>query len=112
MEANYVALSKAAKHFVSLKTVLKELPFLEIPKALFCDNRSPINLAENHWISELCKHIHIHHNRIWELVYDKTPPLIYIWITDNLADMCTKGLPEVQLPKLRAIALGYHEGGC
>jgi hypothetical protein len=38
--------------------------------------------------------------------------LMYIQTTDNLADMCTKGLHEVQLSKLCVIALGYHEEEC
>jgi hypothetical protein len=79
--------------------------------ALFCDNCSAIDLAENHQISELSKHIDIHYHRVGELVSDKTLSLMYIWTMDNLADMYTKGMPEVQLSKLRAIALGYNEGG-
>jgi hypothetical protein len=111
MKAEYVALSNAAKYFLWLKTVLKDHRFPEILMALFCDNCSAIDLAENHRISELSKHIDIHHHRIWELVHDKTLRLMYIRITDNLADMCTKGLPEVQLSKLYAIALGYYKRG-
>jgi hypothetical protein len=34
--------------------------------------RSAIDLAENHQISELSKHIDIHHDLVRELVYDKT----------------------------------------
>jgi hypothetical protein len=79
--------------------------------ALFCNNCSAIDFPETHQISELSKHIDIHHHCVWELVYDKTLPLMYIQTTDNLTDMCTKGLPDVQLSKLRAIALGYIEGG-
>jgi hypothetical protein len=56
-------------------------------------------------------HIDIHHHRVQELVYNKTLPLMYIRITDNLADMYPKDLLEVQLPKLRTIDLGYNEGG-
>jgi hypothetical protein len=80
--------------------------------ALFCDNRSAIDLAENYRISELSKHIDNHYHRVRELVYDKIFQLMYIQTTDNLVDMCTKGLPEVQLSKLRTSALGYNEGGC
>jgi hypothetical protein len=80
--------------------------------ALFCDNDSAINLAENHRISELSKQINIHHYYVRELVYDKTLPLMYIRTTDNVVHMCTKRLLEVQLSKLRMIALGYNEGGC
>jgi hypothetical protein len=112
MEAKYVALSKAAKYFLCLKTALKDLQFPEIPMALFCNNRSTIDLAENHQISEISKYIDIHHYHVRELVCDKTLLLMYIWTTDNLAVMCTKGLYKVQLSKLHAIALGYNEGGC
>jgi hypothetical protein len=80
--------------------------------ALFCDNCSAIDVAENHPISELSKYIDIHHHLVRELVDDKTLPLMYIRTMDNLADMYIKGLPEVQLSKLCAIALGYHEGEC
>jgi hypothetical protein len=71
-EVEYVALSKAAKHFLWLKSMLSDLPFPEIPMALFYDNRSAIDLAENHQISELSKHIDIHHYHILKLVYNKT----------------------------------------
>jgi hypothetical protein len=109
-DAKYVALSKAAKYFLWLKTALKDLQFPEIPMVRFCDNCSAIDLAENYRISKLSKHIDIHHHCIWELVYDKTLLLMYIQTTDNLADMYIKGLPEVQLSKLCVITLGYNEG--
>jgi hypothetical protein len=63
-DAEYVALLKAAKHFLWLKIALKDLRFPEIPIALFCDNYSAIDLAENYRISELSKYIDIHHYRI------------------------------------------------
>jgi hypothetical protein len=111
-EAKYIALSNATKHFLWLKTTLNDLRFPYTPIALFCDNRSAIDLPENHWISELSNHIDIHYHCVRELVYDKTPPLMYIRTMNNIANMCTKGLLEVQLSKLRAIALGYNEGRC
>jgi hypothetical protein len=112
MEAEYVGLSTAVKYVLWLKSSLKDLQFPEIPMALFCDNHSAIDLAETHWISELSKHINIHYHCGRELVYNKTLLLMYIQTTDNLANMCTKGLPEVQLSKLCMITLKYNEGGC
>jgi hypothetical protein len=111
-EAEYVGFSQAAKHFLWLKTALKDDRFRKILITLFCDNCSAIDLPENHRISKLSKYMDIHHHSVRELVYDKTLPLMYIWITDNVVDMYTKGLPEVQLSKLCAIALGYSKGGC
>jgi hypothetical protein len=95
-----------------LKTALKDLQFPETPMALFCNNHSAFDLAENHQISELSKHIDYHHHHVQELVYDKTLLLMYIQTIDNRLDMCTKGLLKVQLSKLHAIALEYNEGGC
>jgi hypothetical protein len=100
MEAKYIAFSTAAKYFLWLKTALKDLQFPETPRDLFCYNPFTIGLPENHRISELSKYQDIHHHHIWELVYDQTVPLIYIRTTDNLADRCFIGLPEVQLSKL------------
>jgi hypothetical protein len=112
IEAKYIGLSKAAKYFLSMKTALKDLWFPEILIAQFCDNHSTIDLAKNCRISELSKQIDIHHHHVRELVYDKTLLLMYIRTMDNLADICTKGLPEVQLSKYYTIALGYNEGEC
>jgi hypothetical protein len=61
-EAEYVALSKAAKHFMWLKTALEDLGFPGTPMAMLCDNRSTIDLTENHRISELSKHIDFYHH--------------------------------------------------
>jgi hypothetical protein len=94
-----------------LKTALKNLQFPDIPMPLFYDKYSVIDLAKNHQISELSKQNDIYHHRVQELVYDKTLPLMYIQTTDTLVDMCTSGLPKVQLSKLGAIALGFNEGG-
>jgi hypothetical protein len=77
-DAEYVALSKASKHFLRLKTALKYLRYPKPPKALFCDNCSAIDLAENYRISDLSKHIDIHHHRVQEFVHDKSLPLMYI----------------------------------
>jgi hypothetical protein len=63
-EAEYVALSKAAKHFLWLKTTLKYLRFPETPMALFYNNHSAIDRAENYRISELSKHIDIHYHQV------------------------------------------------
>jgi hypothetical protein len=111
-EGEYVALSKAAKYILWLKTALNDLLFPETPITLFCDNRSIIDLAENYRISELSKHIDIYHHLVRELIYHKTFPLIYIRTIDNLANIYTKALPEVQLSKLRMIVLGYNKGEC
>jgi hypothetical protein len=103
-KAEYIALSKAAKYLLWLKTALNDLQIPETLMALLCDTCSAIDLAENYRISELSKHIDSYHQRIRELIYDKTLPLMYIRTMDNLVNICTLGLPEVQLSKLCAIA--------
>jgi hypothetical protein len=112
MGAEYVAFSKATKYVLWLKTALKDLQFPETPMALFCDNCSAIDLAEYYRIFELSTYIDIYHHCVRELVYDKTLLLMYIRTMDNLANMYTKGLPEVQLSILYTIALVYNERRC
>jgi hypothetical protein len=70
-----------------VESALNDLSFLEIPMALFFDNCSAIDLVEIYQISDLSQHIEINYPRIRQLVYDKTLAVMYIWITDNLADM-------------------------
>jgi hypothetical protein len=110
-EPEYIVLSKAAPYFLLLKTVLKDLRFPETLMDLLYDNHSAIDLAKYGCISELSKYIDIHHHPARELVYDKSHPLMYIRTTDNLLDMCTKALVEVQFTKSHTIDLGYNDGG-
>jgi hypothetical protein len=77
-EAQYVALSKATNHFLWLKTTLKDLQFPDTPIALYCNNRSSIDLTENHQIAELAKYIDIYHHLVRELVDDQTLLFLYI----------------------------------
>jgi hypothetical protein len=112
MEAEYIALSIAAKHFLWLKTALNDLRFPEIPIALLYNNHSAIDLTENYRISEHSTYIKIHHHNVRELVYNKNLRLMYIRTADDLTDIYTNGLPEIQLSKLCTIALGYNEGRC
>jgi hypothetical protein len=106
-EAEYVALCKASKYFIYVKTAMVGLSFQDICMALFCDNRSTIDLAKNYSVSELFMHIIIHHYHVRELVHHRTVLLIYFPMIYKLSDMYTKGLCEVQLSKLYRIALGF-----
>jgi hypothetical protein len=83
IEAEYVALSKAAAYFFWLKAVLNDLRVLKTPRTLCYNNQSAIDLTENYWISELSKHIVIQYHQVWKLVNDKTLLLMYTQTMDN-----------------------------
>jgi hypothetical protein len=93
-EVEYVVYSKPGKHFVGLKTALKDFRCPEILMAQFCDNHSPIDLSENYRISELSNNIDIHHHWVQESVYHRSLQLIYIRTIGNLPETYTKGLLE------------------
>lgn len=100
-EAEYMALSKAAKQFLWLKTAFADLRLPNPPMAMFCDNTSAIEIASNNKISDLSKHIDTHYHWIRELVHEKIVPIMYVNTKENPADMCTKGLPEIDLKRHR-----------
>ena len=108
-EAEYVALSKAAKHFQWIKIALKDLRLSKTDSAVLCDNTSTLDIAENHRISDRSKHIDIHYHRVRELVYTKKLTLLYVPSAENLADICTKGLPLDAFSYLRDKILGVKD---
>lgn len=100
-EAEYLALSLATKQFLWLNNALKELNVLPAISAIHCDNKAAIDIATNHRSSDRSKHIDVHFHFVREHVENGTINLLQIPSAQNLADICTKGLPSVTLKKLR-----------
>ncbi|KAI0991945.1 hypothetical protein K3495_g16242 [Podosphaera aphanis] len=93
-EAEYMALSLASKQFIWITRGLNQLLNDEVPSALATDNSSAIDLAHNPKINEATKHIDIRYHFIRELIEDGSITLLHVPSADNLADICTKGLPS------------------
>jgi hypothetical protein len=68
---------------------------------MFCDNKAAIDIAYNHKIGDRSKHIDIAYHVVRENVESGRISHLQVESAENLADICTKGLPHVTLRKLR-----------
>jgi hypothetical protein len=100
-EAEYMALALATKQWIWLTNALKELNVPVTNAAMFCDNKAAIVIAYNHKIDDRSKHIDVAYHVMCENVESGRISLLQVESAENLADICTKGLPQVTLRKLR-----------
>ena len=106
-EAEYQALSLASKQAMWTTNALIELtgPLTATP-ILYCDNKAAIDIATNQKISDRSKHIDVHFHFVREQIENGTFFIMPVASADNLADICTKGLPSVPFKHLREKILG------
>jgi transposase InsO family protein len=102
-EAEYVALSSAAREGMWLRGLLKELHILDdkTTTVLYCDNQSAIRLSENPVLHQRTKHIDIKHHYIRECVGGGHFKISHVPSADNVADIFTKPLGRTQFEHLR-----------
>ncbi|KAI1001438.1 Retrovirus-related Pol polyprotein from transposon TNT 1-94 [Podosphaera aphanis] len=99
-ESEYMALALAAKQFIWVVDVLHRLIDKDIPATLSSDNTAAIHLAHNPKINDATKHIDMAYHFVRELIEDGLLTLHHIPTDENLADICTKGLPKPKLNHL------------
>ncbi|CAL1680928.1 unnamed protein product [Lasius platythorax] len=95
MEAEYVALSNAAKEASWLKMFIQELEldqWINIPYKLFCDNRAAIDFAKNRIERNKTKHIDIAFHNVREKIDSGILMLSYVPSVLNVADILTKAI--------------------
>ncbi|CAJ2648559.1 unnamed protein product [Trifolium pratense] len=97
-EAEYIAISEAAKEMIWLQNFLKELGKEQDDAPLFSDSQSALSLAKNPVFHSRCKHIQLKYHFIRELINDGELSLLKISGSENPADMLTK---TVTTDKLR-----------
>jgi hypothetical protein len=93
-EAEYVAMTHAAKEGIWLQQIINELfqrPLSE-PTTLFCDNQSAIRLAMGDNYHARTKHIDIWFHFIRKMIKDGTFNLIYCPTDEMTADILMKAL--------------------
>ena len=95
MEAEYVALTNAAKEGIYLRNLSNEHQPTTKPMLLYEDNQSAIKTAENKIHNERSKHIDVRYHFIREQVELKKFVLKYIPTTDQIADIFTKPLGNI-----------------
>lgn len=107
-EAEYMALSEAAKEAMYLARFLREIGFVELANVnLFCDNNGARKLAENPVYHNRTKHIDVRHHFVREVLQCGYLQVNYISTEEMAADILTKGLSKVKHAKcLELLGLG------
>jgi hypothetical protein len=95
MEAEYIALSHAAKEAIWLRRLLAELGILgDTATTILTDNQAAITFAHDSQFHARSKHIDIRHHFIRERVKDGDIDITHCASADNCADMLTKALAK------------------
>ena len=93
MEAEYIALTHAAREAIWLRSLTQELG---IPAAgsipLLTDNQAAIAFSHDNQFHARSKHIDLRHHFIRERIQANEIVVSYCASADNCADMLTKGL--------------------
>jgi hypothetical protein len=92
VEAEYVAVSEAAREAMWLRGLLEELGSRQPPTRLWCDNQGSISLSKKPSTHQRTKHIDIKHHLIRELVERGVIELEYVATSLQDADILTKPL--------------------
>lgn len=98
-EAEYMALTEAAKEAVYLRRLLSELGFDKLGHvSLFCDNNGAQKLAKNAIFHNRTKHIDIRYHFIRHILKTEDHfEIEYVSTNDMAADVFTKGLSRCKL---------------
>jgi hypothetical protein len=104
-EAEYMALSEAAKEAIWIRQFLHELEFRndDQPVLIFADNKGAIDLTTNPLYHKRTKHIEVRWHWIREMVDRKKITLRYLPTSEMVADGLTKPLPAPAFNKFRTM---------
>ncbi|KAK2353896.1 hypothetical protein QL285_091476 [Trifolium repens] len=100
-EAEYIAAGSSCSQLVWMKQMLKEYDAEQDALTLYCDNMNAINISKNPVQHSKTKHIDIRHHYIRDLVENKVVTLEHVGTKEQVADIFTKALDDVQFEKLR-----------
>lgn len=94
-EAEYMALTEAAKETIYLRNLLKDFGFLSDdaePTIVYCDNQGAQKLMRNPIFHSRTKHIDIRHHYVREVFQRGELNVKYIPTNEMIADVLTKSL--------------------
>lgn len=102
MEAEYVALSQAARKLLEYRYLLADVGFPQVsPTVIYEDNMSAINLAIAPHITRKSRHIHTRHHFIRDLIAQKLAVVQHLATEDMIADFFTKPYPPKRFSVVR-----------
>ena len=85
---------------------LSELEYEAKKATLNGDNQSTLTLIKSQKMNDLTKHVAVTYHQIRNLVLEQNWfSLQYVPSSENLADICTKGLARGQYEKLRGVII-------
>jgi len=96
-EAEYIAITEAAKELLWMKKFLQELGLQQERYLLYCDSQSAIHLSKNSTFHSRSKHIDVRYHWIRDVLDEKLLQIEKIHTDDNGSDMMTKTLPMQKL---------------
>lgn len=92
-EAEYVAMSEAAREAIFLKRLVSEISGqVEMPMKIFSDSQSAVAIAQNPVHHQRTKHIDVRHHFVREAVEHGHIELEYVETSRMVADVLTKPL--------------------
>lgn len=104
MEAEYMALSYAAREAIWLRNLLGELGIVqEEPTQIYVDNQGTVAFAKSQDFHGRSKHIDICHYFVQECITRRDIEVSYCHTDINLADIFTKALPQEQFHTLQEL---------
>ena len=105
-EAEYMALTAAAKEAMYFSKLLKDLNINYNSTLIHEDNQGAIAMAQNPCAHDTAKHIAIKEHFIRDCIDDNVIQLKYISTEEMLADCLTKELSKIKLYNFRDIIMG------
>ena len=107
-EAEYMALSDAAKEAMHLRALMLSLG-LEVPgkTVIYEDNQAAIKIAENPVLHDRTKHIDIRYHFVRELVESLKIDVVYCSTLDMIADLMTKAVGGIIFHRLFPRLMGH-----
>ena len=109
-EAEYMALSDAAKEAMHLRALLTVLGIdVEEKTVIYEDNQAAIKIAENPVLHDRTKHIDIRYHFVRELVEALKIDVVYINTKDMVADLMTKAVSVAIFQRLCGRLMGHSD---
>ena len=101
-EAEYIALTEAAKELIWLQRLFSDFDYPQQGSALYCDSKSAIDLAKNAVFHSRTKHIEVRYHFIRSKLDEGKLQVLKINTKDNPADALTKVVPREKFEFCRA----------
>jgi hypothetical protein len=104
-EAEYVAMTEAAKEAIWIRNVMKQIcDQKNQPLRIHTDSQSAMAMTEKQNFSNRTKHVDIKYHFIKDLIRTEQIKLEYVPTETNIADMMTKPLGANRIRQLREMA--------